>query len=411
MMDEIRELSLQLYLPLLAMLLEFDHQTAAESGLKALDLISDHRLYEHLDTKKEQNQFVKLLKDRETLNAACRQTCQQTYFLSDDYSINDETLKNWLAAKGIALLYRYSDDESYLRKLLSEIHEHREIGLNVIKMLAKDQRYHDVSLLVDLIIALNEPDLRLTGLSMLKRADMDTYEYCELMNALVYGLLSASDHRADLLRVAKTHLDEIEDLMSQRHEEKDILLYAKIKSNLGAYGQAHYKLSKDAQDIVYAISCHKEALEIRMSADSPAVAQSLMTLASDYYYAYDEHHQIADLEMSLDYHLKAYALLKNDPSRYKNLIRIAGTRLELAQHQFSEEAMNDVYDDLSTALVLAEAANDQREIRHIRTHFKDSLALFKTRTCSKELYNKIYRLAQEIDSEDGYLCDLVKKNL
>lgn len=409
-MDEIRELSIQLYLPLLAMVMEADHKKAEESGLTALDLISDHHLYEHLDTKSDQRQFVKLFNDRVALNAACLKKCTQMYFLDGDHTISDAALSSWLAAKGIALLYRYSDDASYLHKLIEDIQTHRDSGADVIKMLSKDQSYSDMALLVDLIIALDDPDLRLTGLDMLKRAKLDTYQYCELTNALVYGLLSEG-HRHDLLRVAKRHLDEIEDLMSDRHGEKDILLYAKIKSNLGAYGQARYKLTKDPQDIAYAISWHKEALEIRMSADSPAMAQSLMTLASDYYYAYNENHQLADLEKSLDYHLKAYALLKDDETCYKNLIRIAGTRLELAQYRFSNEAMNAIYDDLSTALVMAEAAGDQREIRHIRAHFKDSLALFKTRTCAADLYNKIYRLAEEIDSEDGYLCDLVKKNL
>lgn len=410
-MDEIRELSLQLYLPLTAMLLEFTQGSTQKRGLMALDLISDHQLYQHLDTKNDQTDFIRLFDDRSALNAACLKKCKQMYFLDANGVIGDAALANWLSAKGIALLYRYSDDQRYLLKLIEDIGTHRETGVNVIKMLSKDKSYHDMAVLIDLIIVLNDPDLRLTGLTMLKRAKLDTYQYCELTNALVYGLLSADGHRQDFLKVAKTHLDEIEDLMSQRHGEKDILLYAKIKSNLGAYGQAHYKLSKDPQDIVYAISCHKEALKIRISADSPAMAQSLMTLASDYYYVYSERHQIDDLKTSLDYHLKAYALLKDDPTRYKNLIRIAGTRLELAQYQFSNEAMNAIYDDLSTALVLAEAADDQREIRHIRTHFKDSLTLFRTRTCEAELYNKIYRLAEEIDSEDGYLCDLVKKNL
>lgn len=423
MFDEIRELTLQLYLPLLAMMMEDQRVSKAEiitAGENALQLIHDHELYEHLDTKKDLDVYRKLLSgDLEALNLACLKKTMDMYFIYEEmgtYHIANTQTSYWLSAKGIAIMVRYSDDLTFLTKLQEQLSlETLEKAKNVIEMIAKDKQVHHIHELISLINDIMRLDpkayeLRLQGLQMIEKATLPVYDQCDLSNQMAYGLMTAA--KLNLLNIGKQHLDAIKEKMAGLEKsEKNDLQIAKIDSNIGAYYQGRFKLDKNREDIEKAIAYHKQALQMRQSLQSPTVANSYLTLASDDFHAYNLTHDVNYLRASLDNHLLAYERLSNDEEAYKNLIRIAGTKIMLCLEDYDEAMVSSIYDDLARSYVVAMAHYDTKELRNIKENFKESLELFKNHPCSHERYDQIYRLARQIDEEDGYFEDLVRRKL
>jgi hypothetical protein len=286
---------------------------------------------------------------------------------------------------------------------------------NFIEMIGKDEEIHKIAEVIDLIqkIVMMDPKayaLRLTRLEMIKRAKVDDFMYCKLSNKMAYGLLSLHDEK--MLKYAKGVFDELKIKIEGLAENDDVLsLKAKILSNLGAYYQSRFKLYKNNEDIAEAVFYHKEALDMRLALSSDAISNSYLTLASDYFHAYNESHDLNHLKTSLAYHEQAYDHLKNKEEGYKNLTRIAGVKIQLCFEAYDEAMVSSLYDNLSRAQVLAYAASDRREIINIKENFKESLDLFKEHDCPSALYNKIYSLARSLDEENGYLENLVKKKI
>lgn len=421
MKDEIRELSLQLVLPLMAYQMDGQCVSKArleEIGLDVLTQIKDKQFYQYLDTKKSIKHYEKYLeKDLTKISDACIKLLINMYFLTpneDGYDISEATSQSWLSAKGMGLLYRY--DDLCLTPFTEALDEsHLVMAKNFIEMIGKDKKIHRIDEVIDLIqkIVTLDPkayQLRLTGLEMIKKADVDDLAYCQLSNKMAYGLLAVHDEK--MLKFAKGIFDELKRKVEDLDEDNEVLsLKAKILSNLGAYYQSRFKLYKNYEDIAEAVFYHKEALDMRLALESPALSNSYLTLASDYFHAYNESHDLNHLKTSLDYHEQAYDHLPNKEEGYKNLTRIAGVKIQLCFEDFDEEMVSSLYDDLTKAQVLAYAKADRKEIINIKENFKESLDLFNEHPCPSRLYNKIYALARNLDTENGYLEDLVKKRI